>query len=166
MPELGEERRDPAGNEDLARRGDFGDPSADVDGDAIDVVTHEFDLTRMETAGDAHAQAVCSVANGTSASDATSRAIECREEVVASRVDLPTTEAAELVSDCGLVALEKVAPCSVSQRGGRARRVDHVNEQVRGQNPVDVQQRAHAGEEFGHHVDQRRVRSTDRGRRS
>src|SRR5438552_3389721 len=113
----GEERRDRARDENLARGGDFGDPSSDVDGDAANVVTHELDLTRMETARHAHAQAGCYVANGTSAIDRTSGTIEGREEVVASSVHLPTAEAEELGANCRAVALEKAAPCLVAQPG-------------------------------------------------
>src|SRR5881392_2647777 len=105
-----------------------------MDGDAADVLA----LARVQAGANADPRSVGRLEDRASATDRARRAVERREEAVADRLDLATLEAAESLSDPALVALEQLSPALVAQLGGRARGVDDVGEQHRGEDALGL----------------------------
>ena len=59
------------------------------------------------------------------------RLIECREEPVASGIDLSTTEPAQLLAHRGVVCRQEIPPSPVAEAGGQLGRPHDVREQHR-----------------------------------
>ena len=109
-PGAHDEILDGGGHEDLSRRGQRRDPGADVDGDAADIGPVELDLARVEAGPDLQPQVSDSGDDRLRAANRTSRTVERREESVASRNDLPSTEPLELVACDRVMAVEQLLP--------------------------------------------------------
>jgi hypothetical protein len=85
-----------AGDENFVGLGECLDPLGDVDGDATDVVTTQFDLTGVETNPHLNTDRADSVADSRGAAYGSSRPVKGRQEPVASRT---TTEAATAIEE-------------------------------------------------------------------
>src|SRR6266702_3864863 len=63
-------------------------------------------------------------------------AVERREETIASRVHLPSTEPRELAADDLVVFLEEFPPCPVAEVGSMGGRIDDIGEQHGREHPI------------------------------
>ena len=75
----------------------------------------EFALTRVETGPDAESEFRNRLYDRAGATHCTGRAVEAREEAVASRVDLTSAKADELLPHKRVMALDQVTPARVTQ---------------------------------------------------
>src|SRR5204862_1373257 len=102
---------------------------ADVDCDAPGLVVDQFALARMQPRANLQAKLAETVSDRAGAANPPRGAVERREEAVASRVHLPTTEPRELAADDLVVFLEEFPPGPVAEAGSTGSRIDHIGEQ-------------------------------------
>src|SRR5436309_6079915 len=124
----GDEILDGPRDEDLAGRRRRGDSRADVHGDTGDLLARDFAFARVEPGADDETQSGYRIADRLGAADRARRTVKGGEEAVPRRVDLPPAEAADLVADAILKALEKIPPAAVAELLGPLGRADNVGE--------------------------------------
>src|SRR5437764_9771908 len=107
---------DGRGDEHLRPIRDRRDPRTDVHRDPADLPVDRLDLTCVQPCADLDPEWANGLDDRLRAFDPTSRPIEGREEAVARRVDLCTTESAELLPDESVVSFQQVLPRPVTER--------------------------------------------------
>ena len=85
-----------AGDKHVVPSGQSGYASADVHGDAADVVAADLALAGVQPGADFNAQRLYGIANCHGAADCSLRTVERREEAVSRCVDFAAVEAREL----------------------------------------------------------------------
>jgi hypothetical protein len=93
-------------HEHLARVGERCDACPYRDCDTGDLAVGDFALAGMQTGPDCDFELAERVADCGSGADGTSGAIECSEESIAGRINLPALEARELAADEAVMPLE------------------------------------------------------------
>src|SRR5437764_13783900 len=123
-PRAGDEVAHGARHQDLAGPGERRDAGADVHGDPAELRPHHLTLARVETGADLEAERAHAVADRARGPHRPRRAVEGRQEAVASRVDLAPTELRQVLANQRVVGVEQVAPLAVAQLGGLRRGAD------------------------------------------
>src|SRR5450631_3208308 len=127
---------DGGGNDDLAGPRERSDTSADVNGQAAEVLSDRLALACMDAGPQLDAQLRDPVTQRLSAAHRHSRPIKRRQRIIADVLDHPPAvlwydTVYELV-----VALEDLAPCAIAQLRCARRRGHYVREQDACQHPV------------------------------
>ena len=135
-PEPADDVADRARHEDLARPGLRTDPSGDVHGEAGEIVTAPFALTRVDAGAHREPRGAGRLDDRDRGAHRAASGIERRDEAVAGRVDLPPAEAAELRAHDRIVRVQFATPGRVAEFGRVSGRVDDVGEEHRRQHPV------------------------------
>ena len=123
-------------DENLAGLCDGCDSSPDVDGDTADLVVHELALPCVKPRPNLEAEFANAVPNRARAPNRPRRAVEGREEAVASGVHFPTPEVPQLRSDEPMVLLHEFAPAAIAELGRAGGGIDEIGEQDRRQHAV------------------------------
>ena len=116
--------------------------------DATDVVTSDLDLTGVESNAHIAAELPCTFTDRAGALNGSGWAVECSEEPVTRRLDLPAFEPFELAAHHGVVRVQVILPRSIANCRRLLRRVHQVAEHDRGQHAGGITRRRHAGEEL------------------
>ena len=114
------------------------DAGGDMDGNAADVVPHHLALAGVQADANADPRHLRGPEDRGRAADRAGRAVERREEAVPGRLHLAAVETAQGLAHRALVSLEQLAPAPITKIRGRARRIDDVGEEHRGENPVGL----------------------------
>jgi len=122
---------DGRGDKDLARVCKSRDAGSDMDGDAPDVGAIELDLARVETGSDVEPEVANGGADRLRAADRSRRAVEDRQQAIACRDDLASTEPVELLACDGVVPIEQLLPRVITERPGSFGGADDVREEHR-----------------------------------
>jgi hypothetical protein len=104
--------------QDLAWARLIRNPCSDVNGDPSDLLADNLTLAGMDTDSGGDPQYPDCFGDNTPTANGPCGPVEGRKHSVASRVDLPTSEARELASRDRMVAIQKVTPVSVTQPRG------------------------------------------------
>src|SRR5256885_5072605 len=125
-PRAGDEVAPRARPQALAGPGERRDAGADVHGDPAELRPHHLTFARVEAGADLEAERAHALADRARGPHRARRAIEGREEAVASRVDLAPAELRQVLAHQRVVGVEQVAPLAVAQLGGLRRGSDDV----------------------------------------
>ncbi len=99
----------------LARVGQAGHPSTDMDGDAAEVVVSDLTLAGVQPGANLQAQPSGAVPYGTGAPDCPGGTVERGEDPVAGVLDRPPPEPLQLSADHGVVIVEQPSPAAVAE---------------------------------------------------
>src|SRR5687767_12094944 len=113
-----------ARNEDLAGGGRRLDAFRDRNRETPDVVTDEVNLAGVHAGPDLESDPANAITYRAREVERASRCVEDREEPVAHRLDLASSEVPELPSNDHVVLIEQFLPARISGSFGRRRRVD------------------------------------------
>src|SRR4051812_34534349 len=119
-----------------------------MDRDPADVVAHELDLTGVDARTDLESETWHRARDRQGAADRPCRPVECGKESVAGGIDLATAIPSEFLTDQGVVPLEQVLPCPVSDGACPFRRCDDVGEEDGGKDTIPLRRRPDARQEF------------------
>src|SRR5262249_16997059 len=119
---------DGARGQQLAGTTERGDASADVHGDAGEVVTDRLALAGVDPGSDRDSGVGELLDQRPSAADRTGRAVEGGEKAITGRADLAAAEAHELRAHEPVVMLEHLPPAPVTERRCLLGRGDNVGE--------------------------------------
>lgn len=103
-------------DEDLAATGEGRHASSDVDGDTSDPVAGDLDLAGVDTGTDLNPERPHASDSGGRAPDGAAGTIEYREEAVACRIDLASSETSQLRSHEHVMAFEEFSPRAITGR--------------------------------------------------
>ena len=106
-------------------------PSGGVHGETARLAALELELAERDAGPDVDAERTDSLRDRDGASDRVDRTVERREEAVAGRVVLATTEPTQFPADELMVAADQLGPSTIPQLGRDRRRADDVREQDR-----------------------------------
>ena len=95
---------------------------------AGNVVSANFDLSRMQSSPDTKVQWTQRIPNGQCALDGPPRTVECGHEAVADRLHLTTSEPLELRPHRLIMSIEEVTPPVVSELACQLGGADDVSE--------------------------------------
>jgi hypothetical protein len=118
-----------ARDEDFAAVGCGCDACAGVDGDSGWLNADELALARMDAHPDVELEIAQAAANRVGAADGARRAVEGREEAVASGVDFTPAVASDLSTDNAVVLRQEIAPGAVAEFRRPRRRADEIGEE-------------------------------------
>src|SRR5574342_733614 len=127
---------DGAGDEDFACSGERGDPGADVDGDASDLVADDLALPRVKPRASLDAERQNASADRFGAANGPRGTIEGGEETVAGGVHFAATKSDQLAAGERVEAVEQLVPPLVTQSSRPFRRADDVGEEHRGEDTI------------------------------
>ena len=102
-------------DQDLAGGGQGRHPGRDVDGEPSEVIPADLALAGVQTRPDLKAEPTNGLADLLAASNGSRRSIEGGDEPVSGGVELPTTEAAELVANSMVMGVEHGPPIAVTE---------------------------------------------------
>ena len=139
---------DSAGDPDLARAGERGDPGSGMQRDVPDLAAGPVPSRRYAPRRGPAPQGTHAVADGLGAGDHPGRAVEQGQRAVTRGVHQPALVAVQLPADQLMEAVDQLPEpgCRRSRRPAGSTR--HVDEQHGAQGPVRTGQRPHAGHEL------------------
>src|SRR5207249_1403665 len=120
--------------------------SADVDGNAAEIVTDELAFAGMKAGAHLHPKAAHRITGRAGAANRACGAVEGGQEPVAECLYLAAPVPLELTAHERVVAPEQVPPAAVTERGGLAGGVDDVGEHHGCEDAIDDLRRAGPGE--------------------
>src|SRR5579859_6086740 len=100
-----------------------------MDGNALNVVSVDFDLTGMKAATDLNVERTDGVGNRLGATDSARRSVERSQKSVAKRFHLAAPISREFPPHTGVMSLKQIAPTPVTYLLGARSRADDVGEQ-------------------------------------
>src|SRR5262249_49759008 len=113
----GEEVDDRARDQDLTRVGERLDAGGHVHGHAGDVRSSQFDFADVYSGADSQTKLTRGISDRTRTLHPACGSVEGREETVAGRLDLTTSEPLELATQSRIMTVEQIAPTSLSKFG-------------------------------------------------
>ena len=114
------------------------DPSAGVYGDAADRRSIQLDLSGVHADTNFKTERAKCLFDGESAADGPGRAIEDRQEAVASTIDLPSAKPSEQCAYTLIVPGNEISPRAITHRDSGLGRVDDIGKKHRRKHAVDL----------------------------
>src|SRR5206468_10375423 len=120
-----------ARHEDLAAGGVVSHTSADVYGEAADVVATHLTLARVQPGAHVEAERPADLTDGVGAADGARRTVEGRQQAVAGGLGLAAAEAVDLRPGGPIERVQERPPAGVTERRRPGGRADDVHEEDR-----------------------------------
>jgi hypothetical protein len=106
--------------------------------DSADAGTYKLTLPRVETGADFEAERADRVSHRQCATNASGGAVKNCEEPVPGDINLATTKSRHFSAHEGMVALDQIPPCAITDPRGMLCRAHDVDEENGGQHPIVV----------------------------
>ena len=91
---------------------------SDVDGDAPELVAHDFALAGMQAGSHLDPERVDIVRNGAGTADGASGPVECRQKPVACGVNFTATEGVKFATNQGVMDIKQIVPAPITDARG------------------------------------------------